>query len=240
MGTAILRSHDCLQGRFLHNEAFAIAASRVASRRNSNPNNNSFASSAKPNRCRKRSPVTNRDRRRSPAKATLPANLVMGHVKILKRGEKLSLQNNTNQRLAENVSMKNDMGLDLLLGSTDRLGPDPLTMQKHIRVSDANNNGVYAGSAFVSSPHPSSVPVPGFLGRNGAATSDLRRLLRLDLEWYYFGVCRLYCVLMQWLGEDGWWLARMVSDALPLFFQEDSRRVRAREEETEKAMLEGF
>lgn len=184
MGTTILRSHDCLQGRFLHSEAFAIAASRVASRRNSNPNNNSFASSAKPNRCRKRSPVTNRNRRRSPAKATLPANLVMGHVKILKRGEKLSLQNK-NQRLAvsaENVLVKNDVGLDLLLGSTDRLGPGPLTVKKQIRVSDANNNGVYAGSAFVSSPHPSSVPVPGFLVRNGAATSNLRRLLRLDLE----------------------------------------------------------
>jgi len=34
-------------------------------------------------------------------------------------------------------------------------------------------------------------------------------------------------------------IARMVSDALPLFFQEDSRRVRAREEEAEKATREG-
>ncbi|KHN22103.1 hypothetical protein glysoja_033417 [Glycine soja] len=104
MGTAILRSHDCLQGRFLHNEAFAIATSRVASRRNPNSNNNnhnSFASSANQNCRRKRSPVTDRERRRS------PPNL---------------------------------------------------------------------------SPHPSSVPVPGFLVRNGAATSNLRRLLRLDLE----------------------------------------------------------
>ncbi|KAG4959697.1 hypothetical protein AAZX31_13G141600 [Glycine max] len=181
MGTAILRSHDCLQGRFLHNEAFAIATSRVASRRNPNSNNNnhnSFASSANQNCRRKRSPVTDRERRRS------PPNLVTGHVKILKRGEKLSLQNK-NQRLAvsaENVLVKNDVGLDLLLGSTDRLGPGPLTVKKQIRVSDANNNGVYAGSAFVSSPHPSSVPVPGFLVRNGAATSNLRRLLRLDLE----------------------------------------------------------
>ena len=41
---------------------------------------------------------------------------------------------------------------------------------------------IYAGSAFVASPPPSSVPVPAFLGKNGAATSDLRRLLGLDLE----------------------------------------------------------
>ncbi|KAL2327812.1 hypothetical protein Fmac_021239 [Flemingia macrophylla] len=72
------------------------------------------------------------------------------------------------------------VGLDLLLGLMDRLGSDPLTVQKQIRVSDSTND-VYAGSAFVSSPHPSSVPVPGFLGRN-AATSDLRRLMRLNLD----------------------------------------------------------
>jgi len=35
-------------------------------------------------------------------------------------------------------------------------------------------------------------------------------------------------------------IARVVSDALPLFFQEDRRRVRAREEKTEKATCEGF
>ncbi|XP_020205848.1 uncharacterized protein LOC109791009 [Cajanus cajan] len=177
MGTAILRSHDCLQGRFLPNEAFAIATSRVASRRTSNPNH-TLAGSASQTRRRRRSPVADRDRRRSPPKAPSPATLVMGQVKILKRGEKLSLHNNNNNN---SINGKTEVGLDLLLGSTDRLGPDPLTVQKQIRVSDSAN-GVYAGSAFVSSPHPSSVPVPGFLGRNGAATSDLRRLLRLDFE----------------------------------------------------------
>ncbi|KAK7329984.1 hypothetical protein VNO77_24167 [Canavalia gladiata] len=194
MGTAVLRSHDCLQGRFLPNDAFAIATSHIRSRRNTNPNPN-FNNS----RRRKRSPVAavqancnDRDRRRSgdrsaakgPATA---ANLAMGQVKILKRGEKLSLENiNSLHGLAvpaENsrVRVKSGESLDLFLGSTDRLGPDPLTVQKQVRVSDSKE-GIYAGSAFVASPHPSSVPVPGFLGRNGAATSDLRRLLRLDLE----------------------------------------------------------
>ncbi|KAK7388540.1 hypothetical protein VNO78_23359 [Psophocarpus tetragonolobus] len=182
MGTAILRSHDCLQGRFLPKEAFAIATSRVASLSNSNPNPN-LNTYVHQNRRRKRSPATDRDRRRSndrsPPKASSPASLVMGQVKILKRGEKLSLNNNNQSFVV--AADKTELGLDLLLGSTDRLGPDPLTVQKQIRVSDSSS-GIYAGSAFVSSPHPSSVPVPGFIERNGAATSNLRRLLRLDLE----------------------------------------------------------
>ncbi|KAK7840081.1 hypothetical protein CFP56_017184 [Quercus suber] len=52
---------------------------------------------------------------------------------------------------------------------------------KQIRVAEFNAvDGIYAGSAFVTSPPPSSLPVPGFLGKNGPATSDLRRLLGLD------------------------------------------------------------
>lgn len=111
-------------------------------------------------------------------------NLVMGQVKILKRGERLNSENNQTRVLAvssDNHKMaKSDGDFDLVLGSTDRLGPDPEMVQKQIRISDLKD-GIYAGSAFVASPPPSSVPVPGFLGKNGAATSDLRRLLRLDL-----------------------------------------------------------
>ncbi|KAJ1382386.1 Proline-rich nuclear receptor coactivator motif [Sesbania bispinosa] len=197
MGTAILRSHDCLQRRFLPNDALAIATSHIRSRKSSNPNFNSYAYQ---NRRRKRSPVAavqanyhDRDRRRSsdrsvaPAKVPATASLVMGQVKILKRGEKLSPENSHGGLAvavpAENrkARVKSEEDVDLFLGSTDRLGPDPVTVQKQIRVSDLKD-GIYAGSAFVSSPPPSSVPVPGFLGKNGAATSDLRRLLRLDLE----------------------------------------------------------
>lgn len=107
--------------------------------------------------------------------ARVPAkNLVMGQVKILKRGEKLGQTRNGFNNNKEDV--------DLVLGSTDRLGPDPETVQQQIRVSEFKVvDGVYAGSAFVASPPPSSLPVPGFLGKmNGSATSDLRRLLRLD------------------------------------------------------------
>lgn len=111
----------------------------------------------------------------------------MGQVKILKRGEKLSpeIQSSHGEIAvpAENhkVGVTNEDDLNLILGTTDRFGPDPVTMQKQIRVSESKD-GIYAGSAFVSSPPPSSVPVPFFLGKNGSATSDLIRLLRLNLE----------------------------------------------------------
>ncbi|KAH0675392.1 hypothetical protein KY285_023193 [Solanum tuberosum] len=51
---------------------------------------------------------------------------------------------------------------------------------KHTRIAE-----FYAGSGFSSSPPPSSLPVPAFFMKkredNLDATSDLRRLLRLDL-----------------------------------------------------------
>ncbi|KAK4265326.1 hypothetical protein QN277_026392 [Acacia crassicarpa] len=188
---ATLRSQDCLRDRFGH-EALALkASSPVRSQRKPNSNPipipNSYAFQS---RRRKRSPVAvqanhnDRDRSRYCGRSTVakgPAtNLVMGQVKILKRGERLSSEVNHSQAVAvssNNQKMsKSGDGFDLVLGSTDRLGPDPEMVQKQIRVSD----GIYAGFAFVASPPPSSLPVPGFLGKN-AATSDLRRLLRLDM-----------------------------------------------------------
>lgn len=112
--------------------------------------------------------------------AKFPAkDLVMGQVKILKRGEKLTPP-------AQDKDGRVFGDEDLVLCSTDRLGPDPETVQKEIRVSDLKVvDGLYAGSAaFLASPSPSSLPFPAFFARkenNDAATSDLRRLLRLDL-----------------------------------------------------------
>ncbi|XP_004508390.1 uncharacterized protein [Cicer arietinum] len=196
MGTAILRSHDCLQGRFLPNDDLSIPSSKIRSRKNSNPNPN-CKSYVNQNRRRKRSPVAPaqanfNDRRRSGdrtetlSNGVAAVNLLMGQVKILKRGEKLSSENIHDGKLVVPVEDCKVMTMeldhpDLLLGSTDRFGPDPITVQKQVRVSDSKD-GIYAGSAFVASPPPSSVPVPGFLGKNGVATSDLRRILRLDLE----------------------------------------------------------
>ncbi|PON44329.1 hypothetical protein TorRG33x02_330940 [Trema orientale] len=206
MGTAVLRSHDCLGGRFT-DESVAMTTP-LRSRRNPNmpilspkPNPNGFQS-----RRRKRSPAgfqsspQDRDRTRSRGGAMVekaPAsNLVMGQVKILKRGESLSLSTAKSDRASGVVVAAPAAGknrkprtaakvedVDLVLGSTNRLGPDPEMVMKQVRVSKCKVvDGLYAGSgAFFSSPPPSSLPLPGFLGKKDAATSDLRRLLQLDL-----------------------------------------------------------
>lgn len=215
MGIEILRSQDCLQHRF-RQEALVLTASSVRSRRNTNPNPNPNSNScASQNRRRKRSPVAvqanqhDRDRRRhcdrSMVEKAPATNLVMGQVKILKRGEKLSSEN-SRAALDENptVRAKSEECLDLVLGSTDRLGPNPETVQKEVMVWDSRD-GIYAGSAFVASPPPSSVPVPVFLGKNGAATTDLRRLLRL--EW--FGMIRS---ARRWFGNYLDFFVRFISD----------------------------
>lgn len=95
-------------------------------------------------------------------------NLVMGEVKILKRGEKL-----------EDVKL-GFRDEEEMLSSTDRLGPDPETVMEQIRVF----NDLYAGSqSMLASPPPSAVPFPAFFAKKvervEEATSDLRRLLRL-------------------------------------------------------------
>ncbi|KAL0013614.1 hypothetical protein SO802_000683 [Lithocarpus litseifolius] len=188
MGTEILLSHDCLQDRF-RKEALTLTPT-LKTHRNANPNPNGANS-----RRRKRSPMkiqSSKDRSDRFMVAKSPSqNLVMGEVKILKRGEALtqpktktktdfgSTLAGADNRKPKSKSKGGDVEVsDLGLGSTDRLGPDPETVQKQIRVNAVD--GIYAGSAFVTSPPPSSLPVPGFLGKNGPATSDLRRLLGLD------------------------------------------------------------
>lgn len=158
MGTAILRSHDCLQRRFLPNDALSVPSSPIRSRKNCSPNPN-CKSYVNQNRRRKRSPVSTspaakqNDRRKSGDRTVAPVNLVMGQVKILKRGEKLSPEISDDAGLVmKAMDLDLDLDLDqpdLVLGSTDRFGPDPVAMQKQIRVSDSNlKDGIYAGSAF--------------------------------------------------------------------------------------------
>ncbi|KAM5548122.1 hypothetical protein ABKV19_002198 [Rosa sericea] len=194
MGTAILRSQDCLRGRFRH-EALALTLTpRSGSRRSpnfSNPNPNS-GSNGSLSRRRKRSPVGVQSNQRDRMVAKVPGkNLVMGQVKILRRGEALNPA--TEDEIVVGAGGRDDRKAreksvecsdsDLMLGSTDRLGPDPETVQKQIKVAEFKvMDAIYAGSgAYYASPPPSSVPLPAFLAKNGAATSDLRRLLRLDL-----------------------------------------------------------
>ncbi|CAK8563535.1 unnamed protein product [Lathyrus sativus] len=177
MGTAILRSHDCLQRRYLPKDSLSSSSSPIRSQKNCSPNPN-YKSNVNQNRRRNRSPVSafpvakQHDRRKSGERTfdkVAPVNLVMGKVKILKRGEKLTPEISYDSGL---VVKAMDLKLDQ---------PEPVAMKKQIRVSDSNlKDAIYAGSTIFSSPSPSSVPVPLFLRKNGVATSDLRRLLRLD------------------------------------------------------------
>ncbi|KAK6912540.1 hypothetical protein RJ641_022141 [Dillenia turbinata] len=105
--------------------------------------------------CRNPNPNPNNHRRRrhqskSPAKVP-----VMGQVKILKRGEHLK-----------------------------HSAPETSFQSGEPKSSSAVPLYYYAGSAFSTSPPPSSLPMPSFCktmsNSDVTATSDLRRLLRLD------------------------------------------------------------
>ncbi|KAI4337274.1 hypothetical protein L6164_015710 [Bauhinia variegata] len=141
-----------------------------------NPSANSIPKPNRNNRNRaKQSPLQLRNdlHRTRPASTIKPQvnKPVMGHVKILKRGEQLL---NTPDRAPETVKVvleKPDMV------TTVRLAPKP-EQNPTEKVA-----GLYAGSSvFVASPPPSSVPLPAFLKTSAIsdATSDLRRILRLD------------------------------------------------------------
>ncbi|KAG2668428.1 hypothetical protein I3760_15G160100 [Carya illinoinensis] len=175
MATAILPSHSYLQTRVCSE----TLKPPLKSLRNSSPKGSH-------SRRHRRSPPSiqsspqHRDRTDRSLVAMVPAkNMVMGQVRILKRGETLSQTKISDNR---KPMAKKERDLNLVLGSTDRLGPDPETVQRQIRVSEFKvNDGIYGGSSVVESPPPCSLPVPGFLGKNSvSATSDLRRILRLD------------------------------------------------------------
>ncbi|XVE97524.1 hypothetical protein REPUB_Repub03eG0027000 [Reevesia pubescens] len=166
MATTILRTEGCFRNRF-RQETLSLDHP-LRSRRYHNPNtikpksNNDFSNY----RRRKRSPAGFQSRRQSePMVAKLPGkNLVMGQVQILKRGETLIATTEKTYRGRINGSRGKEE-FDLALGSTNRLGPDPETMQKQIKPKEFKIGGFFTGSASLVSPPPSSLPVPGFLVR---------------------------------------------------------------------------
>ena len=139
----------------------------MRSRRNSTSNPLPNPNPNPKNNRRKRSPQKNGSANfsTSPPSSKNP-HIVMGEVKILKRGQVLKETNLVT-------------GEDLVLSTTDRLGPEPDMVPKNITIAH-----FYAGSGFSSSPPPSSLPVPAFFKKetqhNLHATSDLRRILRID------------------------------------------------------------
>ncbi|XWS24628.1 hypothetical protein CRYUN_Cryun28dG0118900 [Craigia yunnanensis] len=97
-------------------------------------------------------------------------NLMMGQVKIMKRGETLIAAAEKTDR-AGVYGSRGEEEFYLALGSTNRLDPDPNTMQKQIKLKEFKIGGrLYAGSASFVSPPPSSLSIPSFLGRTARAS----------------------------------------------------------------------
>lgn len=208
MGVAVLQPRDCLKDHFSP-ETLIVPASMKRPSRKLNPDTTPNPNRSQSHR-RKRSPTGAAKggggafhNRSPPPKAIVvksPAkNLVMGQVKILKRGEDVpettsdvsKIQNHEDPVVPGTTSdvseiQNHEDPVDLVLSSTDRLGPDPVMVQKQIRFTDLRSvPGFYAA---IASPPPSSLPLPAFcskssdFSKNGDAASDIRRMLRLNLS----------------------------------------------------------
>ncbi|KAM7255888.1 hypothetical protein ACFE04_011629 [Oxalis oulophora] len=151
-----------------------------------NPTTTVNRSNRSPNKSNRRNSDNKRKTSPPPSRAAVvnkspPNGLVMGQVKILKRGEDPIVQT-----LPPPPSQPD-------LGSTKPLGPDPTQIrvanESMMKITNVNRVpfNFYAGSAFnVISPPPSSVPLPAFFTKkvvdeNDVASSILKQVLRLDL-----------------------------------------------------------
>ncbi|XP_021276930.1 uncharacterized protein LOC110411203 [Herrania umbratica] len=174
MAMAILRPEECVGNRLRHETlrlARPMRSPGIPNPDTIKPKSSNGGSNA---RRRKRSSAgfqsNNRRQSESMVVKSPGKNLVMGEVKILKRGEKLiPATQKTNRARIHGSSGEEES--DLALGSTNRLGPDPETMQKQIKLKEFKIcNDTFAGSNSVSPP-PSSLPVPGFLGKTERTSS---------------------------------------------------------------------
>lgn len=238
-GVVVLNPQDCLKDHRCN-----LFSTPVKSRRTPKPSPNFSNPSPSFTRSegRKRSPPTGVRKQKTtaamvvdPPQTAVAKNLVMGQVKILKRGEpldeastvlkemndrkvsngtatttpakdvvvdrKVSREPTVNRKAlpAKKKSDKEKRSFsipnpksddvnndDFALSSTNRLGPDPAMVPKQMKKNIADF--FFAGSAFVDSPPPSSLPLPGFFTKNFVTTvkedpsSDLRRMLGLTLS----------------------------------------------------------
>jgi hypothetical protein len=180
MGVAVLSPHDCLKDTsFSRQPLISPPKSKPSSR------NPSRTARPQPNR-RKRSP--SRSTNQSPP-APLPQQkkLIAGQIRILKRGE--DIVSSSPVPAPESDVRKAESKPDPDMVKTGLLGPAPELVAGRTKPTHPDNKVAlfYAGSAFFTSPPPSSVPLPAFFTRKSAdvatvddATSGLRRLLRLD------------------------------------------------------------
>ncbi|TKY74773.1 hypothetical protein E2542_SST03536 [Spatholobus suberectus] len=161
MGVAVLHPQDSVRNKPPNH--YQTIISHFPNIKFSNPNPKSHRSSRNRKKRGDSSPqdvyVSDPARPASSNPQVNNKQLVRGQVKILKRGEQLAETTPDRQPQTESV------------------GPT-LTLTEKVE-------GLYAGySMLVMSPPPSSVPLPVFITKKFAAvsdaTSDLRKMLRLD------------------------------------------------------------
>lgn len=215
-GVAVLQPEDLFNhqnhGHHIISPAMK-SQSRSSNRRTRSPQKNTT------------SPLKEYNNHRSSPSSSKPTSInpvVVAPIKILKRGEAstitathyssssdLTLKEQQQQPVqkAAATSKKKKMGAGVSHDSVLLGPPENDLKQGHLLIS----SDCYAGSAFVSSPPPSSLPVPAFFkkknlvladGNNttncnsnsnsnsnngGDATTDLLRLLRIDLSWVKVG-----------------------------------------------------
>ncbi|EEE57982.1 hypothetical protein OsJ_08731 [Oryza sativa Japonica Group] len=174
---AVLGSHDALDNR-MHLGAFAVSpASKPRRRRHS----------------KAASPPPKVAAQGSPTKELPKQRLVMGEIRILKRGEEPPVSSPSPAPVAAQAAAVDQRAppcsrLWRQAAPIDQKAPRPARskQQQHTaavptKIKSVADAPVYAGPAFSSaSPEPSSLPFPAFIRRAEAeATRGLRCLLRI-------------------------------------------------------------
>ncbi|KAH7524581.1 hypothetical protein FEM48_Zijuj06G0134700 [Ziziphus jujuba var. spinosa] len=179
MVMAVLNPQDCLQNPLPSQTTTfppkkSIRNSNGSSRIQTQQRNKSKRSTSRP----KNSSPPKVEKPAAPT-AAAAADLVMGQVKILKRGEEFTVATAINRPPSpKKVVNKDEKRGAPVKGSGKK--PD----------SGNWDSKFYAGSfVSIASPPPSSLPIPGFFAKkksgvglsNEEATNDLLKILRLDL-----------------------------------------------------------
>lgn len=189
MGVAVLNPRDCLKDS-------------LPSRHPKKPSRNPFLSGSNPTRNQQQQQQQQRNRVNTRGSTSRPKNaspstqstvekppsrdLVMGQVKILRRGEEYTETSGATTSLPP-LEIDADQGK----GNHRQQPPPPRVSIEGSASNPGSDSKFYAGSFLcVASPPPSSVPMPGFFAKkstesvhlgNDEATNALLKLLRLDL-----------------------------------------------------------
>ncbi|CAA3017885.1 Hypothetical predicted protein [Olea europaea subsp. europaea] len=176
---AVLHRQDILKNQFSRKHRNNLIQPPMRSRKNPK---NLVASSPNPSstkvRRRKRSPANSRNSTKASSDDD-SKSLIMEKVKILKRGQVLA---DVTTSLDDSLVIKKEENSEIAAKTVteDLVVPTSKAISKQM--------DIYAGTGFVLSPPPSSLPLPAFCkkksldSKSNNFSGDFRRLLRLDLD----------------------------------------------------------